>query len=218
MRKLKLAVVLLALMSGVEGILWYGEFHSRPSVPSYLGMVSPAIPIRNGLDFPATLASLLITTAWNTCSGQMILGTPARFLFLSCVAGSWSFIGNWFDHRVTEEEQSKLGTLIVCCPVFPPLVLALGLFTLLASFHLHIESFTETIERALLHTWAVFLIGVPVLGIAHPAAEDRRHDQSTKSEQRPRRPISNFRMFMVIIGVFAVLLILGTLTSPAGPK
>jgi hypothetical protein len=148
----------------------------------------------------------------------MMLGASARWFFLLCVASSWFFIGNWFDHRAAEEEKSKFGGVIACCPVFPPLVFTLGLFTLLASLHLHIECLTETIERGLLQTWAVFLVGLPVLGITRPAAKDSQHDQSAESRRRPRRPISNFRMSMIVIGVLGVLLILGVLTSPASVK
>ena len=145
MRTVKLSVALPVLLCGIEGILWYWEIHSRPSVPSYLGNVSPAIPLSNGLDFPASLVAVLVTRFLGNCCGQPVTGTPARFVFLLCVAGTWYLIGRWLDQRAAREAQftSRSRTSWTILSLLS--LLALGVFTLLASFHLHVYCFSDAV-------------------------------------------------------------------------
>jgi len=213
MRAVKLAVVLPALFCGIEGILWYWDLHSQPWIPSLFWRVSPAVPISMALDFPATLLNILTVALLETLVGRPLTGTQARLFFLLWVAGSWWFIGNWLDRRVAGENQMNPEALIAC-PIFPPLALALGVFTLLLSFHLHALYFIETMARALLQTWAVFLIALPAIGIIHRYLDHGRSKYSTEREGQARTPVSNFRLFVIAIGVFATLLIMGVLARP----
>jgi hypothetical protein len=215
MRTIKLAIVLPAVFTGIEGILWYWDLHSQPLVASYLGKVSPSIPISNGVDFPATLLNLLMTSLVGTILGHPIVCTLVhRLVFLLCVAGSWCLIGCWLDYRAKRDGQRrpvKLRPWIAACQLA---VLAFGVFTLLFSFHVHPFSFPEVTERALLQIWAAFLIAVPVLGIMYPTADNSRDEYPAESGHRPRRCITNFRGFMIALGLFAGLLIFGVVTSP----
>ena len=212
MRAVKCAVVLPALLCSIEGMLWYWDLHSQRTVPSFFGGVSPAVTISFGLDFPATLLSFLTSPLLEAfVRHQSIDGTPeARLTFLLYVAGSWWLIGNWLDHRVAGEDQWKPESVIWF------LVLGFGLFAFLFSFHVRVYCFAQTMERALLQTWGVFLIGLPVLAITHRYLEHGRHEHSTEPERRT--PVSNFRMFIVVMGAFAVLLIFGVLAGPFIPK
>lgn len=233
MRKLKLALVLPALFCGIEGMLWYWGLHSQRWVPSYQGGVSPADPIRTGLDFPAAVWASLTTTflfdllvpsnfeppsRWGSFLSHLLVGTPVMVYFLLCVAGCWYLIGRLLDRRAAGEEQLKTGSLRNWRGIWQLLVLAFGVFTLLASLHIPIRSFIDTIEKALVQTWAAFLIGVPVSGLAHRLLKRGGHEQPTVPGRRARRPFSNFRLFVITMGVLAALLVLGVLTGPTIPK
>lgn len=208
----KLWIVLPVLLCGVEGILWYWELHSRPTVRLYAGNVSPAVLISNGLDFPAASADLLVRSLWEAGSGQLMPTLPGRLLFMLSVAFTWSLVGHWLDNRAARERQQKPGELtpwVLACHLAP---IAFGVFTLLFSFQVHSLYFAEVTERALLQTWAAFLIGVPALGVM------RRTAQNSGTALRPRTHMGNFRGFMIALGLFAALLILGVVTSPGGLK
>jgi hypothetical protein len=106
--------------------------------------------------------------------------------------------------------------------VFPALVLLCGIGALYYSFAraqgLHISNFIQTIDIALLQTWAVFLIGIPTVGIVRHFLELRRKKESSGSPSRPHRRISNFRLLETIVGVFAVLVVLWLPPGPLIPK
>lgn len=234
MRKVKLSVVLPVVFCGIEGVLWYWDAHSQPWVPSpFFGKVSPASPISTGLDFPATLwtsfTTMLLTNLLSpsiaatpsrlaSLLSRLIVGTPAQTYFLLCVAVCWYLIGRRLETRASGKVELKRGGQRIWGVVSQFLILVLGVFTLLLSLHLPIRNFFFTIERALVQTWAVFLIGVPVSGLAHSLLIRSGRGQLTGPGGRARQPFSNFRLFVIVLGTFAALLMIGVLTGPAGPK
>jgi len=207
MRTVKLSIALPGLLCGIEGALWYWEIHSRPSVPSYLGNVSPAIPISNGLDFPASLVALLVTRFLSRWWGQSITGMPMRLGFLLCVAGCWFLIGRWLDHRAERKAQYTNGRRTSWMIVVLLSVLALGVFTLLASVHLHVYCFSDGVERALVQTWGVLLTGVPAWAIARAFRRRYRHEDPPGGSLPPPMPLTNARFFAISTALFATLLI-----------
>ena len=214
---LRLALLLPLLLCSIQGILWYWSLYSERSVPSYLGNVSPAVPVSIGLNAPAAFLRALVLVplglVWGLFSQRSRPGFPGvQLVFVLFVAGSWYLIGRWLDWRPTRRDQLELSTRSIAREIGQLSVLTLGVFTLAFSFSLHIHYFSETVERALLQTWAAFLIAVPALGIIYPAA------RGIESARRPRRRISNSQGFIIALGVFAALLILGVLTGPHVPK
>jgi hypothetical protein len=133
-------------------------------------------------------------------------------------AGCWYLIGGWLDRRTCRADELKSGEAGSWGLTPQPLVLALAVFTLLYSYHLHIWSSIHIIERALAQTWAVFLIGVPVSGLARRLLLHGGHERATAPGRHALRPFSNFRLFVITMGIFAALLILGLLTGPTVPK
>lgn len=151
---------------------------------------------------------------------SLLTGTPTQLLFLLSVAGYWYLIGRWLDRRGTAKSQPKFRRGRVWAATWRLLVLASGLSALLYSLYLHkrVLSFFDTLEIAMVQTWAVFFIGVPVSGLGRRLLMSREHEKLTEAVSPVRQPISNFRLFVMVLGVFAALLILGVLTGPTGPK
>ena len=212
MRPVKLSIVLPALQCGLQGVLYYWGRHSLPTVRSYLGGVTPSVPITMGLNPIAVLLSTLTSESLGRLGAahQPVL-TPhlvamAHFLFF--VAATWYLIGYWLDHRsVLRKAREVPGYVRPWIAGGQLAVLVFGLLILLFSLHVHTLHFVEVIERALLQTWAAFLIGVPFLGLMGPAV------QNSVSARLPFRYISNFRGFMIALGLFSALLAFWVLIS-----
>lgn len=215
-RRLKLAVILPVLFCGIEGLLWYWDIHSAPTIPSPGGFWhTPAEVIGLGLEFPASIVAGLITVPF----GDRLRGPLLNGFLL--VAGLWYLIGNWFDRRGEVDVPSKPKGLLSSF-VFPSFVLAFGAFRLWISFqwnrHGHLANFIQTIQIALIQTWAVFLIGIPAVGIVRDFLDIRREEVSSDSPSLLYRRISNFRLLEMIVGVFAILVLLWLPPGPLLPK
>jgi hypothetical protein len=165
--------------------------------------VTPAIPISDGLDLPATVMSLFSKT----------LGPLGWLFFLLCVAACWYIMGSELDSRAAGEEELHLVGSTIWTTAAQLLMLAFGIFTLFAARHLHVFCFPQTIERALAETWAVFLIAVPVLGMIDRRLERRQYENASEPERAARHRASNFHLLVIVIGVFVVLLTLGALAD-----
>jgi len=211
-QSLRLSVVLPLLLCSVEGFLWYWELHSPRTVPGYLGNVSPAVPIQIGLDFPATVAEMLVVKIYETVSGKLAAVLLIRVLDLLFVAICWYLIGHWLDGRAARREIKKLAGERIYKRLVPLSLITLGIFTFAVSLHADSACFFDTVQIALLQTWAAFLIGVPFLGFMGPAA------QNSVSARFTCRHMSNFRGFMIALGLFATLLAFWVLISPQRVK
>lgn len=235
MLQLRRALVFPVIFCGVEGILWYWELHSAWRVPSFTGSVSPAKLISSGLNFPAFVFSIcvfiLIVTVevLTTFAGmprlsrfvtKLVEGTPDNLIFLLGVVVTWYLVGGWLDRRASQKRELKAGPAVSWVMTPQPLVLALGVLASLYPNFLHVLnlSFVYTIERAFVQTWAVFLIGVPVSGLARQLLIRGKHEKLMATEPAADQFFSNFRLLVIVLGVFAALLIIGVLTSPTGPK
>lgn len=236
MQSLRRALVLPVLFCGIEGILWYWGIHSGGWVPSQFGIeVSPAGRISTGLDFPAHLwvvlteESLLYVLPGLDLLGGLhvyesfsnwLLGVPTQLYFVLSVGGSWYMIGRWLDRRGTAKGQPEPMWRQLWRATWRLLVFGFGGSALLFSLYMRkrVLSFFDTIEVAMIQTWAVFLIGVPVSGLVRRLLERREDEMPSVGEPLARQQFSNFRLFVILLGVFAVLLILGVLTAPAGLK
>jgi hypothetical protein len=219
MRKLKLAIVLPVLQCGLEGILWYWGRHARPSVPVYEHIMVPsATVISSGLNAPATFFAwslyMLLDWLWDIAWPQRTVGPPgSQLVFLLCVAGCWYLIGRWLDGRAAGKDQLRPRRFTTRGLLFRLLLLGTGVFFLLFSFHWVISYFSETIARALLQTWAVFLIGVPGVALTRWLRQLGRREDSVEPGQRASKPLSNFRWFLIGAGLFAAFLIYAFLTN-----
>lgn len=158
---------------------------------------------------PSRMASIL---------SSLIVGTPARLVFLLCVVGSWYLIGARMDKRASVEKELKSEPSSVRGLAFQLLVLSFGVIALVFLYQLHFQAFIYNIERALVQTWAVFLIAIPASGLARRLLKRDGHEQLMVPGRGGHRPFSNFRLFIIVLGVFTVLLVLGVLTGPTGPK
>lgn len=208
MRTVKLVVGLPVLFCGIEGMLWYWDLHSLHSVPSFNGGETAAAAISMGLDFPAALLTTVIALALEGILRRVVIGTlVGRGVFLLCVAGSWCSIGYWLESRFTTGDRLKPQSIIWYA------VLVFGVITLLISFHLRVYCFAQVAQRALLQTWGVFLIGFLVLGIIR-SASDAPQEPPAETVRRKSQRLSNFRLLVVVLGVFAALLLMGL---PPGP-
>lgn len=220
MRKLKLAIFLPVLQCVLEGILWYWGRHAQPSVPVYEGILaSSATLISFGLNAPAELLALLVYSLmgslWNVARQQQTAGRPGfEFVFLLCVFGCWYLIGRWLDRRASGEDQDSHGRFTITGLVLQVPLLGAGIFFLLLSFHWLISSLSEIIAKALLETWAAFLIGLPGLAIAGRVRNLAHGKDSIEKGQHGPRPRSNFHLLIIVVAVFAALLIYGFLTHP----
>jgi hypothetical protein len=208
MHRLKLALILPVLCCCVDGLLWYWYLHSEASIPNTIGWDTPASFIGEGLNAPAFFVGDLILMPFND-------HLPARpillLLLLLLVAGLWYLIGKWLDRRAEADDPPKPKG-VLSSVVFPGPVLVCGIYGLWYSFArargLYISNFIQTIYIALLQTWAVFLIGIPAVGIIRYFLERGRKKALWGSTLRPRRRISNFRLLEMIVGVFATLVLL----------
>jgi len=208
MQRVKLAVILPLLFCGVEGLLWYWTLHSEASIPNGIGSNFPASFISEGLDLPALFALNLILMPF----GYNLPARPFTVLLLFLlVAGLWYLIGYWLDRRGQVNEPSRPKGLLSSV-VLPAFVFVCGIATLWYSFaraqSLHISNFIQTIYIALLQTWAVFLIGIPAVGMVRYFLEKSRKKDSADSVSRPHMRLSNFRLLELIVAVFVVLLLL----------
>src|SRR5882762_10465525 len=170
MRKLRLAIILPVLQCGLEGVLWYWGRHSNPSVFFLEGLGVPsATVISEGANAPAYISASLIYKLldwlWSIRSPQQTFG-PAGFelVFFLCVLGTWYVIGGWLDRRASGHDELGPPRFTARRLLFRLLLLGMGVFFLLWSFHLG-TSFSENIEGASLRTWAVFLIAIPGLAL-----------------------------------------------------
>jgi hypothetical protein len=135
-------------------------------------------------------------------------------ILLLLVAGFWYFIGNWFDRRRAEDLPSKSnGLMSSVVAVFGAVV---SLFSFGLARYGHASNFIQTIQIALIQTWAVFLIGIPAVGLVRGWLERRGKIELSDPTSR----ISNFRLLEIIVGVFAILVLLwlppGPLLPPQG--
>ena len=219
-RRLKLAMILPGLSCAVEGLLWYWDLHSAPSIPSpYMFWDTPAVVIGWGLNFPAHIITGLIWVIFTDRLPEPLLRLNG-FLW---VAGLWYLVGRWFDRRGGVDDPSKPKGPLPSV-VLPALVLFFGGVTLLLSFgysrHGHAGNFIQTIQIALIQTWAVFLMGIPGMSLIRYYPEGGRKEALSRSTSHPRRCISNFRLLEMIVGVFAILVLLwlppGPLIPPEG--
>jgi hypothetical protein len=222
-RRLKLAIILPVLFCGVHGLLWYWDLHWVLSIPgSGNATASPALEIGWGFNYPATLVNTLIGVIWSIVSIRLPdLPDPAlRLSGFLWVAGLWYLVGRWFDRRGVDNPSKPKGPL--SSVILPALVLFFGALTLFLSFgfarHAHAGNFIQTIEIALIQTWAVFLMGIPAVSIFRPYTRHGSTEESSGSTSCPRRRISNFRLLEMIVGVFATLVLLWFPPGPLLPK
>ncbi len=162
MRAVKLTIVLPAVFCGIDAALWCLSAQSK------WANATDAVCV--GLSFPAMFpAGLLAGLSWAFKLSDAVSLKIFRLSFLLCVAGLWYWIGYWLDHRMLPGYRLKRPALVW----YPSL--ALGFLALCGSFVIRaanqIIPSDRTLETVLLQTWAVFLIGIPVLGIK------RRYDQ-----------------------------------------
>jgi hypothetical protein len=144
------------------------------------------------------------------------------------VAGTWCLVGNWLDHRREVKNQPEPEGVIpryvfpALKVILPPLVVLLGLSAFISSYGVHlgqsIENFMQTIQIALLQTWAAFLVGIPAVGIIRYFLERGGKEALLGSASRPDWRISNFRLLEMIVGVFATLVLLWLPHGPLIPK
>ena len=208
-RRLKLAIILPVLFCGVEGLLWYWSLHSKASIPYKIGSGTPASFISEGLDAPAYFVAILVAVPF--------AGRLPHWLFrlnvLLLVVGVWYSIGNWLDHRGDVDDPSK-PTGPLSSSFFPALVPIFGIAALwLSSMRAeaaYMPDLIQAINIALLQTWAVFLIGIPAVGLVRHFLKQVRKGKGWSSDfpPRPYRPISNFRLLEMFVGVFAALVLL----------
>lgn len=218
MRQLKLAVVLPILLCILEAFLWYCDSHVQPSVPSYAGMKTFAVPMRTGLDFPALLLAASTGGLWEKLWGRPIPAPQDLVVFLLWVAACWFLVGWWLDRRAAGKDGLKPELTSNWSMVCQVILIAFGMFTLLFSSQEYPSQFVVIVERALLQTWGVSLIGVPVLAFARRSLGPSGHGQSGALGRPARQPLSNFRLFIIVLGVFAALLVLGVVSGPTVPK
>ena len=218
MPRVKLAVILPVLFCGVEGLLRYWNLHSDASIPNTIGWLTAANFISEGLNFPAVFLGVLFFIPLND---HLPPRAVILLLMLVLVAGLWYLIGYWLDHRGQVSDPSRQKG-VFSSVVLPALVLVCGIGTLGYSFAraqgLHISNFIQTIYIALLQTWAVFLIGIPAVGMARHFLGKSRENDSADSLSRPHMRVSNFRLFELIVGVFVVLLLLWLPHGPHSSK
>jgi hypothetical protein len=216
MRKLTLAIILPVLQCGLLMVLWYWVPHATSKVVVYEDIsVSSAAPISMGVNAPAALFSWLVymVLGWllNLGSGSRTIPLQVfQSVFLLCALGTWYWIGHWLDHRAIREVQIRPVRFTILGLLFHLLLLAMGVFFLLFSFHLG-TSFSEAIAEASLQTWAVFLIGAPVLALARRLHRLRREKGAIKSvelDPRTSRPqLANFHWLLIGTGLFGAFLL-----------
>jgi len=221
MRPVKLAVILPVAFCSVEGLLWYWNLHSKADIPDIFGWNNTAANfIGNGLNAPAHLFASLISMI-PLVIGDSLPDWLLRLNDLLWVACIWHLIGNWLDHCGDVDDPPE-HTGVLSPLIIQASILAFGVLSLFYSFSradgLHISNFIQTIYIALLQTWAVFLIGIPTVGIARLFLKQVRKRWSSDFPPRPYRPISNFRLLEVIVGVFAALVLLWLPPGPLLPK
>lgn len=209
MYKLKLAYVLPVLFCGVGGFLWYWHLHTPLMIPR--SMESAAL-ILLGLEFPMCIVAAAILAPFRD-------SLPSQFPLLTgllLVAPFWYLIGTWLDRRSEVNFPSKPKGLLFTV-VFRALVLAFGVFALWLSFDFHRDIYyvVQSIGIALMQTWAVFLIGIPAVGIVRHFLDKQASFLFTPSA---RGRISNFRLFELIVGVFALLVLLWLPPGPLLPQ
>jgi uncharacterized membrane protein YiaA len=138
---------------------------------------------------------------------------------LPLVAAFWYLIGKWLDRRREANDLSRPGRFL-SSPGFQALVLAFGVFALWLSFDFHRDIYyvVQSIGIALMQTWAVFLIGIPAVGIVRHFHDKRRKRESSLSTPSAPTRISNFRLFELIVGVFALLVLVWLPTGPLLPQ
>ena len=221
-RRLKLTVILPALFCGVHGLLWYWDVHSVKSIAEGgLNWDTPAYCIEWGLNFPATLVNFLIGIVWS-CLTFFLPDLPiwplwwlAGFLW---VAGLWCLVGRWLDRRGGEDAPLKIeGPLFSI--MLPALVFVFGALALWFSLGSRgrIGNFIQSIEVALIQTWAVFLMGIPTVGILRYFLDKIREKEISLSTPTAPTRISDFRLLEMIVGVFAILVLLWLPPDPLFP-
>jgi hypothetical protein len=209
MRKLKFAVGLPLISCAVEIILWLWGQGKGPTVPVYESIRVPAASVISaGLNPIARIGAMLIYRALDRLFG--VVGAPGgQFVFLACVLATWYPIGLWLDRRA-DEEQSKGAQLTMQGILLRLLLLAVGVFFALLSFHSAVSSLSEAIGRAMLQTWSLFLIGLPALALTRRARSPNRAESSANPSSEGRS-LSNTHRFAIAGAVFLALLALNLL-------
>ncbi|HEY7354582.1 MAG TPA: hypothetical protein VH596_17570 [Terriglobales bacterium] len=218
MRKLRLAIALPLLQVGAEGILFLWRQHSEPTIAVYEQIrVTSAAVMSFGLNPLAAILTRFVCqsaqwVSWNLQAGRSLSG-GCDFVFFTFVALSWFFIGMWLDRRKSiEPKEKRRATLGNSVLLF--LLLVSGVFLLLFSFHLHRSSSAQIIQTALVQTWGVFLIGVPVLAFPQLLSETKAPGNLSLEYTHSRfRSLSNLQWFVVAGAIFAILLALAFLTK-----
>ena len=202
---LRLAIVLPLLLCATEATLWYWHLHSRGFISHYFVRVTPAIQISDGLDFPATIASLFLKY-------DGILGW---LFFMVCVAGCWYSIGSWLDDRASgdEDEELKLEGFLGWRRISQLVLLVFGLFALVFAHKFHVDDFVDVLERALIQTWGVALVAIPVLGFTHRYLQHRQYARTTETTGHRSSRVSNIQLLIALLAVFVILLGLGILAG-----
>lgn len=174
MRKLKFALILPLLFCALEAVLWYWQHHSAFTVPDPLPdadlKVSPALPIRMGVNAPAYLVTvcvyLTLDRVWSIWHPHSAIGQPGFETALLLVTYiSWMFIGHRLDlflflSRDSAEAAPKPRHSLTRAFLYRLPLIGIGVFFLLLSTHLGSHP-SEIAEKIFLWIWAFFLIGIP---------------------------------------------------------
>jgi hypothetical protein len=223
MRKLRLAIFLPAFQGILEVVLWYSR-RALKLGPLYEDAFPrhPAASLSFGLNAPATILTLLVNefidwfTRFLRPQWSGTLPTSELTLILSIIA-IWYLIGRWLDLRMAAaNSHTKDPRLTVAGVIARLFLLVLGAFFLALSLHDVASSFVEIIARAMLQTWAVFLLVGPGMDFTRwlvTRYRQRNPTHSTAFDFRVLRPISNVQLLLMVISTFLALAALGSFSA-----
>jgi hypothetical protein len=196
MRKLRLALLLPIIQGLVQAAFWYWR-HARPVVLPNANQINsldmipmhPASVINVALNAPSGVATMLLYTLYDFLCGifwpqRVGQRTGVELVFMLWAFLLWFLIGRWLDlraakdHAVAPASSSTSGWLFFLRTI----MLVTGATFLFVSFHLGASSFSETIARAILQTWALFLIAAPAITFLRQL---NRRDGSTSTIRPP---------------------------------
>jgi hypothetical protein len=214
MRKLKFTILLPVLLCFLEGLLWYSSKHWKPR--SILGDSIPTNPLdllSFGLAAPAKLLVMLfykfLDWVWSIVWPQQFVTTPGiEVAFFLSVFLLWCCIGRWLDLRASAEYRLASPIFSIRLLLFRVLMLGVGVFFLLLSFHFETHFLAEIIGQALLQTWAVLLLAAP--GLAFARQLNQRFGAATDPARLVRwtsAPITNSKLFLTVSIGLSVLLV-----------